>query len=1151
MEKFININKKRPIFFGDEDDNSNFGKDNVSEYFELIKKAQDKKQCNKINGIQKKITIKITDHKEDINYEYLEPDIEIPQRDITKRKIIDTEKQDFYLQFNETTILRDIFGDNNIDETIYDEEEESFFNGDNKVEGTTQCYVHCCSETGESVEVKFLQYKPFFYLSILESFPRDLDKDEETTAELIDKLKKDKNLPWKQVDNIELIYKNPVVGFRNGIKMPFILFKFTTIYAFNRFKSWLKREFPEPTKEDIERKTYQNDWVICEDFTQHQIKLANSMNIQYCGWIKLPAGTYKNLDPEENNISAMYVFEATEMIPEPMRKEIAPMITDCMDIEQIRYDEQDAFPNATDPKDFIASICHCLEISDGSWEPIYYLFAWGGKIDKTIKDEQGNPLFNSRIILKIYKTEADMLNGWAKWRKKFHPDVWYGWNTYGYDFPTLIRRIHTIQGIDETTKCFQRIGKCKVNIKEKPLTSSQLQANSLWLPKPLAGEVAWDLLLFYKKDQTFKPTDYKLDTVAREKLKMKKNDVKPSEMKGLFYGTAQERAKLFAYNVQDVHITRILMVYLLHAINDCRINRIPMNFICAYGQQQKMFGGFQYAAQQLDYIIWRPPYHPILDDPIGSDEGKDSNDSNEQINNSDVLSYFLKTQQEKDDSSNLEDDIDYWNNHLKDSNIKLSSINGDNKNETLKLLMDNTNEMNASERLQLLEQNQKINNVFQKGSGVSTYGLEVNPENNSGKELSRFGFMKTKLEEKSLKIGGNDIETVMNLKRSRQQMMKTKEALKHKMLTGEDIKMEKIVRKKGKVGKEKGFSGGYVIEPIKGLYHNLIILDFSALYPSIMISHRIASDNIVLDSRFANCEENSYLDIEFNHKRIVRFSQKWIGVMNTHVKNLLDSREVAKEIMKKYATRSKFLISLLGKIGRTCLPIETNPFINNKDKNIGDWEIWKTNSNYFDNQVEWINIIKDCLNEELVGLTKLLSPLNWDKKQNFISEIVKSQWKDLNDFNIPKIFGNQLIQLFNEWSKLANDKEKELIENIAHYFVFISNFINKQKDQQKTTTNVLIAYHKWLSSEETIYNSKQNSLKLAANSSFGAQGAGGGNLTFTKDGHIERRGVFTVIPVPAAVTYIGRKTIITSQGLIKRKYNGKEIFHFLKKINII
>lgn len=53
--------------------------------------------------------------------------------------------------------------------------------------------------------------------------------------------------------------------------------------------------------------------------------------------------------------------------------------------------------------------------------------------------------------------------------------------------------------------------------------------------------------------------------------------------------------------------------------NVCRVNRVPMNMLCPRGQQIRVFGGFYKHAMDDGYIVYRPHYHPILDESIVED----------------------------------------------------------------------------------------------------------------------------------------------------------------------------------------------------------------------------------------------------------------------------------------------------------------------------------------------------------------------------------------------------------------------------------------------------------------------------------------------------------------------------------------------------
>ncbi|MHA1727428.1 MAG: DNA-directed DNA polymerase I [Promethearchaeota archaeon] len=64
--------------------------------------------------------------------------------------------------------------------------------------------------------------------------------------------------------------------------------------------------------------------------------------------------------------------------------------------------------------------------------------------------------------------------------------------------------------------------------------------------------------------------------------------------------------------------------------------------------------------------------------------------------------------------------------------------------------------------------------------------------------------------------------------------------------------------KKGGIGKSiidgKGFEGGFVIEPIPGIHFNVVVTDFSSLYPSIIKSRNLSYETIMC--KHSICESN-------------------------------------------------------------------------------------------------------------------------------------------------------------------------------------------------------------------------------------------------------------------------------------------------------
>jgi DNA polymerase elongation subunit (family B) len=111
--------------------------------------------------------------------------------------------------------------------------------------------------------------------------------------------------------------------------------------------------------------------------------------------------------------------------------------------------------------------------------------------------------------------------------------------------------------------------------------------------------------------------------------------------------------------------------------------------------------------------------------------------------------------------------------------------------------------------------------------------------------------------------------------------------------------------KNGKAKEEKRMTGGRVMEPIRGEYNNMLILDFNSLYPNLMIRYKLDPALLVLDPKYANCPGVEYVDVKFSDKCSFRFAQSkngvpYKGVIIQHTANLVASRKVAQGHMGKY-----------------------------------------------------------------------------------------------------------------------------------------------------------------------------------------------------------------------------------------------------------
>ncbi|MFP3686076.1 DNA polymerase, partial [Bacillus sp. SIMBA_026] len=87
----------------------------------------------------------------------------------------------------------------------------------------------------------------------------------------------------------------------------------------------------------------------------------------------------------------------------------------------------------------------------------------------------------------------------------------------------------------------------------------------------------------------------------------------------------------------------------------------------------------------------------------------------------------------------------------------------------------------------------------------------------------------------------------------------------------------------------ESYAGGFVKEPEKGLWENIVSLDFRSLYPSIIITHNVSPDTL-------NREGCRNYDVapEVGHK----FCKDFPGFIPSLLKRLLDERQKIKTKMK-------------------------------------------------------------------------------------------------------------------------------------------------------------------------------------------------------------------------------------------------------------
>ena len=116
-------------------------------------------------------------------------------------------------------------------------------------------------------------------------------------------------------------------------------------------------------------------------------------------------------------------------------------------------------------------------------------------------------------------------------------------------------------------------------------------------------------------------------------------------------------------------------------------------------------------------------------------------------------------------------------------------------------------------------------------------------------------------------------------------------------LTAEAFKKGELVPPKR--GAEKTFEGGFVLPPEKGLHEDVISLDFSSMYPTIMISFNISPDTFV-EAESGELKSDLYIAPEVGYA----FRKEPDGFFKRIMSDLITRRRAIKAEMKKYDKNS-------------------------------------------------------------------------------------------------------------------------------------------------------------------------------------------------------------------------------------------------------
>lgn len=346
------------------------------------------------------------------------------------------------------------------------------------------------TEDGKAARIHVEGFEPYFYVelppgrssfSLFESkFRSALTKEPS-----LQRLKANEDYTLKKVS------KAPLYGYRGGKPITLVKIRTPKRKHFYNFRKLFLNEKCEPI---FSLSPGEPNLKVYDAMLDPMLRWFHMRNIQPCGWIEVKC------DLEEDDGCLVGTSQWDEISPTSGPMASAPFKTVFWDIEC--YSKSGDFPSAT-KGDPIIQIGNVITQLGKPTEKIIFVL---GSCDAI-----------PGITVKSYETEKELLQEWAGYMADINPDIFVGYNIFGFDDKYLWQRAEQL-GITETPaiQALNRLSSAdgynqQMKMVEKFLSSSALGDNYLYMWNA-TGRLEIDLYHYIRRSANL--ASYKLDSVA-------------------------------------------------------------------------------------------------------------------------------------------------------------------------------------------------------------------------------------------------------------------------------------------------------------------------------------------------------------------------------------------------------------------------------------------------------------------------------------------------------------------------------------------------------------------------------------------------------------------------------------------------------------
>ena len=477
-------------------------------------------------------------------------------------------------------------------------------------------YTFGVNESGESVCVRFENYKPYFFALIPDKFQKTFGDFEKNEVEryIRNKLFKSK----EDLESVSIVKRKKYKGFTNGKEYKFLRFVCKNLNTFNRIKYILnpkdKGRLPKISKLDSNSSI---KFDLYESNIEPYLRFTHKMNIKMASWVNVK---YITQDNEISRCQHSYIchYNNVSLVE---KQDISNLTVGAWDIEAFSYSSRhlgiNEFPDPEKPKDIITQIGTSL-YKFGTKEKVKHVVTIKSPIDKCCDPVDG-------IIIEEVDSEEELIETLVKFIIKTDPDILVQYNGYDFDWKYTCARAKLL-GIDYILENLSRIESKPARLHEDQLNTSAYGDNTMKYLK-MYGVTQFDLMFLIKKEH--KLEYYKLNNVAEHFTGDKKDDLSPADLFNYNTSTKDKIALVVKYCAQDTWLLIDLMLKLriiTNMIGMSNITMVPIQYIELRGQQIRVHTQIAYETKQENFLIPAMDYKP-----------RDANDEEENFEGATVL----------------------------------------------------------------------------------------------------------------------------------------------------------------------------------------------------------------------------------------------------------------------------------------------------------------------------------------------------------------------------------------------------------------------------------------------------------------------------------------------------------------------------------